>query len=348
MTANTTSPPHQHVSLKRQSLRALGLLALVVLLAALVLLSIGVGARPIDPGTVWQALVARDGGRDAIIVWQLRLPRTLLGVLVGAALGLGGAMMQALTRNPLAGPGLLGINAGAAFLVVLAISVFGITSFSGYVWFALLGCGVTAAIVFALAGRSSSSVQQIRLVLAGAAISACLGAITGIITMFDAQTFDSYRFWVVGSLDNRTPDVAFQVMPIIGAGAAIALTMGGRLNAIALGDDIGRTLGVKLGQTRVLSFVSIALLCGSATAAAGPVGFVGLMVPHAVRLIVGPDWRWILPYSLLAGPVIVLASDIIGRVVARPGELEVGIVTAFIGAPVLLWLVINHKTTGRA
>ena len=316
-------------------------------LGLLFLLSIAVGARPIDPAIVWRALVENDGGRDAIIVWQLRLPRTLLGVLVGLALGLGGAMMQALTRNPLAGPGLLGINAGAALLVVLAISVFGVTSFSGYVWFALVGCGLTAAIVYALSGRSDSPVQQVRLVLAGAAISACLGAVTGIITMANSQTFDSYRFWVVGSLDNRTPDVAFQVMPVIAVGAVLALALGGRLNAIALGDDVGRTLGVRLGQVRLLSFIAIALLCGGATAAAGPIGFVGLMVPHAVRLIVGPDWRWILPYSVLTGPVIVLASDIVGRVVARPGELEVGIVTAFIGAPVLLWLVINHKSAGR-
>lgn len=321
---------------------------MLALLAVLILLSIGVGARPIYLGTVFQSLVSPDGSRDTIIVWQLRLPRTMLGLLVGIALGLGGAMMQALTRNPLAGPGLLGINAGAAFLVVIAISVFGITSFSGYVWFALLGCGLTAALVYSLSGRSSSSVQQVRLVLAGAAISACLGALTGVITMFNAQTFDSYRFWVVGSLDNRTPEVAFQVMPIIAVGAVLALALGGRLNALALGDDIGRSLGVKLGQVRALSFISIALLCGGATAAAGPVGFVGLMVPHAVRLIVGPDWRWILPYSVIAGPIVVLASDIVGRVVARPGELEVGIVTAFIGAPVLLWLVINHKTAGRS
>jgi iron complex transport system permease protein len=179
------------------------------------------------------------------------------------------------------------------------------------------------------------------LILAGAAISACLGAATGIITLYNSQTFDSYRFWVVGSLQNRVPEVAFQVLPIILAGAAMAVALGGRLNALALGDDVGRALGVRITQVRALSMVAITLLCGGSTAAAGPVGFVGLMVPHAVRMIVGPDWRWILPYSVIAGPVVVLASDIVGRIIAPPGELELGIVTAFVGAPVLLFLVLR-------
>jgi iron complex transport system permease protein len=318
-----------------------GLLALVGLLAMLVLLSIGVGARPISLDVVWRALIAPDGGRDAIIVWQLRMPRTLLGILVGVGLGLSGAMMQALTRNSLAAPGLLGINAGAAFFVVIAISVFGITNFSGYVWFAMAGCAATATLVYRLSGNTGSSVQQVRLILAGAAISACLGAATGIITLYNSQTFDSYRFWVVGSLQNRVPEVAFQVLPIILAGAAMAVALGGRLNALALGDDVGRALGVRITQVRALSMVAITLLCGGSTAAAGPVGFVGLMVPHAVRMIVGPDWRWILPYSVIAGPVVVLASDIVGRIIAPPGELELGIVTAFVGAPVLLFLVLR-------
>lgn len=332
---------------RRMVWRLIGLVVILTALAWLFFLSIGIGARPIPLPEVWRALIDNDGSRNAIIVWQLRIPRTLLGLLVGIALGLSGAVMQALTRNPLAAPGLLGINAGAALMVVLAISMLGITSFSGYVWFALVGCGGAAALVYTLSGRSSSAVQQVRLVLAGAAITACLGAITGIITMSNSQTFDSYRFWIVGSLSNRTPEVAFQVLPFIAVGAMIAVGLGGRLNAVALGDDVGRSLGVKLGQTRALSFVAIALMCGGATAAAGPIGFVGLMVPHAVRLIVGPDWRWILPYCVGLGPVIVLASDILGRVVVPPGELEVGIVTAFIGAPVLLWLVIMGKDGSR-
>ena len=346
MTAIPSSNPPGGRS--RAGRRAAGLILLLAALLCLGLLSIGIGARPIPPDIAARALLFPDGGRDALIVWDLRLPRTVLGILVGIGLGLSGAMMQALTRNPLAAPGLLGINAGAAFLVVIAISALGVTSFSGYVWFALAGCAATAAIVYLLGGHSSASVQQVRLVLAGAAVTACLGAATGIITLFNAQTFDSYRFWVVGSLQNRTPEVAFQVLPFIAIGAAIAMTMGGRLNALALGDDVCRALGIRLGQVRTFSLIAIALLCGGSTAAAGPVGFVGLMVPHAVRLLVGSDWRWILPYSLLAGPVIVLASDILGRIVAPPGELEVGIVTAFLGAPVLLWLVINHKAEGRS
>ncbi|MET0439441.1 MAG: iron chelate uptake ABC transporter family permease subunit [Devosia sp.] len=344
MTAPSTSSSHGPSSRLR---RSAGLFALVALLALLVLCSIGVGARPISIDIVWRALVAPDGGRDAIIVWQLRMPRTLLGILVGVGLGLSGAMMQALTRNPLAAPGLLGINAGAAFFVVIAISVFGITNFSGYVWFSMAGCAATAALVYRLSGNTGSSVQQVRLILAGAAISACLGAATGIITLYNSQTFDSYRFWVVGSLQNRVPEVAFQVLPIILLGAGMVVALGGRLNALALGDDVGRALGVRITQVRALSMVAITLLCGGSTAAAGPVGFVGLMVPHAVRMIVGPDWRWILPYSVLAGPIVVLASDIVGRIIAPPGELEVGIVTAFVGAPVLLFLVLRKTQASQ-
>jgi len=327
--------------------RLVGLVVLVALLALLVPLSISVGARPIPLDVVWAALVEPDGGREAIIVWQLRTPRTLLGILVGMGLGLSGAMMQALTRNPLAAPGLLGINAGAAFFVVIAISVFGVTNFSGYVWFAMAGCAATAALAHRLSGHSASSVQQVRLILAGAAISACLGAATGIMTLYSFQTFDSYRFWVVGSLQNRTPEVTTQVLPIILSGAILAVALGGRLNALALGDDVGRALGVRITQVRAFSMIAITLLCGGSTAAAGPVGFVGLMVPHAVKMIVGSDWRWILPYSVLAGPIVVLLSDIVGRVIVPPGELEVGIVTAFIGAPVLLCLVLRKSQGGR-
>jgi iron complex transport system permease protein len=189
----------------------------------------------------------------------------------------------------------------------------------------------------------ASSVERVRLILAGAAISASLGAVTGIITMVDSQAFDSYRFWVVGALNGQTVDSLWQVIPFAASGGLIGLALSGQLNAVALGDDVARALGVRLGLLKAAGFASIALLCGAATAAAGPIGFVGLVIPHALRLLLGPDWRWVLPYSLLAGPILVLASEIVGRVIAPPGEIEVGIVTAFIGAPVLLKLVTSAR-----
>ncbi|WP_329109630.1 iron chelate uptake ABC transporter family permease subunit [Micromonospora sp. NBC_01699] len=320
-----------------------GLLIAGAVLVLLVTVSVALGSRTIALPDVWHVLWHRDGSRDSIVVWQLRMPRTMLGVAVGAALGLAGAVMQALTNNPLADPGILGVNAGAAFAVVTAIAVFGVTQVTGYVWFAFLGAAVAALVVFGLGGRTAGPAGQIRLVLAGAALSASLGACTGIITMFNSTAFDSYRFWVVGSLDNRDAQTLGRIAPFLLVGVLLALTLPRQLNAMALGDDVGRALGVSALRMRLVAFTSVTLLCGAATAAAGPIGFVGLVVPHAVRLIVGLDQRWVLPYSLLTAPILVLASDIVGRVVARPGELEVGIVTAFVGAPVLLGLVVRRR-----
>ncbi|WSA85721.1 iron chelate uptake ABC transporter family permease subunit [Micromonospora sp. NBC_01796] len=327
--------------------RIAGLLVAVAVLVLLVTVSVALGSRTIALPDVWRVLWHPDGSRDSIVVWQLRMPRTMLGVAVGAALGLAGAVMQALTNNPLADPGILGVNAGAAFAVVTAIAVFGVTQVTGYVWFAFLGAALAALVVFGLGGRSAGPAGQIRLVLAGAALSASLGACTGIITMFNSTAFDSYRFWVVGSLDSRDAQTLGRIAPFLAVGVLLALTLPRQLNAMALGEDVGRSLGVPAVRMRLVAFTSVTLLCGAATAAAGPIGFVGLVIPHAVRLVVGVDQRWVLPYSLLTAPILVLGSDILGRVVARPGELEVGIVTAFVGAPVLLGLVMRRRA-GRA
>jgi iron complex transport system permease protein len=336
---------------RRTAVRAAGLGAGVLVLALLLSLSLAVGTRGIPLGSVWTALLnPGDGSRESIIVWQLRMPRTLLGIVVGAALAIAGVVMQAVSRNPLAEPGILGVNAGAALSVVLAISVLGVSDPGDYVWFALAGAVLATALVYGLgvrtAGPGDGAQGRVRLVLAGAALTACFGAVTGTVTMFDANTFDSYRFWVVGSLANRDTAVLGHVLPFIVAGALVALALGPRLNALALGEDVGISLGVRPGRVRLGGLVAITLLGGAATAAAGPISFVGLLVPHALRLVLGHDVRWLLAYSVVAGPILVLAADIAGRVVARPGELEVGIVTAFAGAPVLLWLV--TRRAGRS
>ncbi|TWI57459.1 iron complex transport system permease protein [Pseudomonas duriflava] len=322
-------------------------LALCSLLLIVILASLSLGARDMSSHHVVDLLMAPDSSADSVVIWQMRLPRTVLGLLVGAALGLAGTLIQALTRNPLADPGLLGINSGAAFAVVVGLSLFGIDDAGVRLAAALGGSAFCAVLVYILGGSSNGKNQHTRLVLAGVAISVSLGACTGIITLFDSAVFDSYRFWAVGALNSPPPGLYSVLLPVIGLGAVIALSLGGKLNALALGDDLALALGAQPVQVRALSFLAITLLCGSATAAAGPIGFVGLVVPHALRLLVGQDWRWIMWLSPLAGAALVLVSDILGRLIVLPGELEVGIVCALIGTPVLLGLIIHFSRRSR-
>jgi iron complex transport system permease protein len=277
------------------------------------------------------------------VVRELRVPRTILGIAVGAALGLAGALMQALTRNPLADPGILGVNAGAAAAVVFAIGVLGLTSLQAYVWFAFVGAAVTAVVVYALGAMGRAGATPVRLALAGTAVSAAFSAFTSAVVLLDTTTFDAFRFWSVGALADRGTYVLKSVSPFLIVGVLLALALSRSLNAIALGDDTGRALGAHIGRTRALGALAVTLLCGAATAAVGPIGFVGLTVPHIARAITGPDQRWVLPYSLVLAPILLLSSDIIGRVVMKPGELQVGIVTAFVGAPAFIALVRRRR-----
>jgi iron complex transport system permease protein len=320
--------------------RAVGLLGAVVVLGILLLLSVAVGSKPIAFGTVLDALVGYDERlEDHLIVRDLRLPRTEVALLVGVALGLSGAVMQGVARNPLADPGILGVNAGAALMVVVGIYVFGVASLYGYVWFAFAGALVASVAVYAIGSLGREGATPIKLSLAGAAITAFLASVTTAILLLDAATLDQYRFWAVGSLAGRDAEIAAQLAPFIIAGALVALACGPALNALALGDDLARGLGQRVGRARAASAAAVVLLCGAATAAAGPIGFVGLVVPHVARLICGPDYRWILPYSLVLAPILLLGADVLGRVLIRPAELQVGIVTAAIGAPFFVWLV---------
>jgi iron complex transport system permease protein len=323
--------------------RLVGLALLAGLLAACCLASIAVGAKAIPIEGVWHALVTPTGTEDDIVVRTLRVPRTLLGLLAGGALGLAGALIQGHTRNPLADPGLLGVNGGAAFFVVIGIYAFGVTSLVGYVWFAFAGALVASVAVFVLGSVSRGGPTPVTLALAGAAVSALLAALTSAVILIDVQTLDAYRFWAVGSLAGREADIAGQVEWFLLAGALIGLASAPALNALSLGDDVARSLGHSVRRTRVLGVVAITLLAGSATAACGPIAFVGLVVPHIVRAFTGPDYRWLLPASALAGAALLLFADVIGRVVVRPGELQVGIVLALVGGPFFIWLVRRRK-----
>lgn len=328
-------------SLRRR--RLLGLLALGLALVVAAVAGVAIGAKAVPLDGVWQALVAPTGTEDDIVVRSLRIPRTVLGVLVGAALGLAGALMQGHTRNPLAEPGLLGVNAGAALAVVIGIYTFGVTSLVGYVWFAFAGALVAAVAAFVLGSTGRGGPTPVTLALAGAAVTALLSALTSAVILVDVRTLDAYRFWAVGSLAGRDVDVTGQVVWFLAAGAVLALASAPALNALALGDDVARSLGHPVLRTRVVGVVAITLLAGGATAACGPIFFVGLVVPHVVRRFTGPDHRWLLPTSALAGSVLLVGADVLGRVLARPGELQVGIVLALVGGPFFVWLVRRRK-----
>ncbi|MFD8816228.1 FecCD family ABC transporter permease [Streptomyces sp. NPDC059627] len=325
----------------RRAMRAFGLLVSVVILLLVALASIAIGAKELPFDQVWHGLF-HDTGTYGDVVVDTRLSRTVLGLLAGAALGLSGAVLQALTRNPLADPGLLGINAGASAAVVTAITYFGVSTLSGYVWFAFLGAAVVGALVWFLGG--SRGATPVRLALAGTAISAALYGYLQAVMITDDAALNKLRFWTVGSLASASDSTILQVLPFLAAGTLLALGLARPLNAVAMGDDTARALGANLGRTRALAMLAATVLCGAATAACGPIAFVGLMVPHVVRSFTGPDLRWILPYATVLSPVLLLGADVIGRIVARPAELQVGIVTAVIGGPVFILLVRRRRT----
>lgn len=321
-----------------------GFAVAAVVLVAVCVLSLMVGARTIAPATVLEALLhpAKDDP-DTLVVVGSRLPRTLLGLVAGLALGLAGTVMQGLSRNPLADPGILGVNFGASLAVVVAIAFLGVTTVSGYVWFAFAGAALAAGLVYAVSSMGREGATPVKLALAGAAVSAALSSLITAVLLTSRVSLDQMRFWQVGSLAGRGFGVLWQVLPTLAVGAVLALALGRVLNGLALGDDVARGLGQRVGRARAFSAVAIVLLCGSATAAVGPIAFVGLVVPHAARWAVGADYRRILAFSALLAPALLLVCDIVGRVVAPPGELQVGIVMAFVGAPLFIALVRRRK-----
>lgn len=319
-------------------MRVLFLLGAVILLAIVFLLSLWVGARGIGFAQIWGALWYPDGGETSYIVHEMRLPRSCLALLVGASLGVAGALIQALTRNPLADTGILGVGAGATVAVVVAIGLFGITAISQYMWFAFFGAVIVTVIVYALGSVGPAGATPVRLTLVGIALGAVLGGFASAITMLNPDSFDDMLRWSAGSLAGRGwSTLATVAIPIV-IGLTVGAFAGRPLNAISLGDDLARSLGANVMRTRVLVIIAVTLLAGAATAAAGPIGFVGLMTPHVVRWFTGPDQRWIIPFSAVGAALLLLASDVVGRVILAPHEIEVGIVTAFVGAPILIIL----------
>lgn len=331
-------PRTQHRQIKGWALA----LTLLVLLA---FASFAVGSRPIPLADTWAALTAFDPAQDAhLLVRELRLPRTLLAVTVGAALGLAGALMQALTRNPLAEPGILGVNAGAAFAVAIGLGYFNARSPHQYMWFGFAGAAATSVLVYLLGRAHDAGTNPVRLVLAGAGLSVMLGAATSIVLIASSEeTFTAYAAWATGSLQGRGYDVLPWVFGACLVAAAVALPTSRSLDSLSLGADLGKSLGVKIRTTWVLGTGAILLLAGAATAAAGPIAFLGLAAPHVARMVVGPNHRRLLPFSMLLGAVLLLLSDVIGRVVAAPSEIGAGVMSALVGAPFFIALARRRK-----
>lgn len=326
--------------------RPLVLAATLGVLLLSVLASLVLGSRGLPPLDVLRVLMSPDGSDTSIIVRELRLPRTVLGLVVGAALGLAGAQLQGLTRNPLADPGLLGVSAGAALAIVSTSTVLGVGGATGQAWAALLGaCGATAA-VWLLAGSARGGASPLPLVLAGVALTALLSSLTTVLVLLDADTLDEYRFWAVGSLAGRDVALLGSVAPFLVVGLLLAVAGSRTLDLLALGDDLATGLGARVAWGRGGLALSATLLTAASVALAGPLVFVGLVVPHLGRALVGPAHRWLLPLSAVLGAVLLLLSDVVGRLVARPGEVQAGIVTALVGAPFLVALVRRRRVLG--
>ncbi|MGO1805450.1 MAG: FecCD family ABC transporter permease [Candidatus Corynebacterium faecigallinarum] len=332
--------------------RLLGLGGLLALLVVGIGLGLAFGSRLIEADSLFSALrnlpsALRNPGTitdsDLQVIAELRVPRTLVGIAVGAALGVAGALIQGHTRNPLADPGILGISSGASLAVVVSFAFFNVTSTGMTAVWAFGGALVATAIVFGLASVGGGNVHPLTLILGGAAMNAVLQAIISALVLTDDSNLDRLRFWTVGSVAGRDMGVFWGVLPIILFGLVLAFATGPQLNLLNLGDDIAQSLGVNTKLARLTGMVIIALLAAAATAAAGPIAFLGLVVPHLVRSMTGPDYRWILPYCALAGACLLIYADVVGRLITRPGELQVGIVMAFVGAPLFIAMLVRRK-----
>ena len=330
------------VSARSSRMRSLGLAAMIVAVAALCAMSLAIGTRDV----AWpDILAALHGQVDSIgqAAVAMRIPRTALALVAGAALGLAGAVMQGVTRNPLADPGILGVNMGASLAVVIAVAWINITSAYAYIWVAVLGAACSAVFVYTIGSLGRGGATPLKLALAGAATSIAFASLVIAVVLPRNDIAGGIRAWQVGGVGGATFERISHVLPFLLVGLAISLLSARRLNSLALGDDLAAGLGERVAVARAVAALGAVLLCGATTAICGPIGFVGLVVPHVCRLFIGVDHRWLLPFSALGGACLLLAGDVLGRIVARPAELDVGIVTALVGAPFFIWIVRRQR-----
>jgi iron complex transport system permease protein len=323
---------------KTMILISFGVLGVVLCVAA----SLALGSRNVGMEDVLYALFHSGSSFDALVVRE-RIPRTVFSLIAGASLGVSGALMQAITRNPIADPSVLGVNTGASLFVVSGIAFFQINTAGEYVWFALAGAVITAIFVYRIGSMGYGGATPIKLALAGAATSAALASLVSAVILPRIEVMNAYRFWQVGSVSGATWEGILTVTPFLIVGLLIGVIAAPALDALALGDDLATGLGVRTGLVRIAGASAGVLLCGATTALAGPIAFVGLMIPHAMRMLCGPDMKYIIPMSALGGAMLLTVSDVIGRLIGQPGELEAGIVTAFFGAPILIVIAMRAK-----
>ncbi len=343
MTVRSLKSSHQtFVTVRSNGVRGLWLCGLAVLTVVLCALSVTIGTREVGWSDIYAALSgASDNiGQAAVTV---RIPRTLLAVLAGAALALAGGIMQGVTRNPLADPGILGVNMGASLAVVIGVAWFGITSTNAYIWVAIAGAGCSAVFVYTIGSLGRGGATPLKLALAGAATSVAFSSMVIAVVLPRADIAGGIRSWQIGGVGGATFERIDPVLPFLAVGFLISFLSARKLNSLALGDDLAAGLGERVAFARALASLGAILLCGATTAVCGPIGFLGLVVPHLCRLLVGVDHRWLLPFSALGGACLLLAADIVGRIAARPGEIDVGIVTALIGAPFFIWIVRRQR-----
>jgi iron complex transport system permease protein len=322
--------------------RGLWVLAAFGMVGLLCLLSLTIGSRNV----AWDDVVAALSGRDDTISQAsvvLRIPRTLLALLSGAALGLAGTVMQGVTRNPLADPGILGVNTGAALAVVIGVAWFNMSSAQAFVWVAVAGAGCAAALVYTISSMGRGGATPLKLALTGAASSMAFSSLVTAVVLPRNDIAGGIRSWQIGGVGGADFERIVAVLPFLALGLVISLVSAKKLNALALGDDLAAGLGERVALVRVVAMTGAILLCGATTAACGPIGFVGLVVPHLCRLLIGHDYRWLLPLSALGGASLLILADIVGRIAARPAELDVGIVTALVGAPFFIWVVRQQR-----
>lgn len=340
---SSSIPNNNHPSSHTPKNFSLVLIVIFILLGLSVFASLVLGSRPVRFHELIDGLFHQDVDSYGANVVRKRVSRTIFSLLCGAALGVSGALMQSVTRNPLADPSILGVNTGASLFVVFGIAFLNISSANQYIWLALAGAAITAVFVFGIGSMGRGGATPIKLVLAGAAISAALSSLVTAIMIPRSYVMDQFRFWQVGSVGSATWSAIGTFIPFLIIGILIAFITAPALNALALGDEVATGLGVRTGILRFIAAFAGVILCGAATALAGPIGFIGLLSTHVVRLILGPDLRYVIPMSALAGAIILTLSDVAGRLITNPGELEVGIVTAFIGAPILIILAMRSK-----
>lgn len=324
------------------SVRLTWLVVVVVLLAGVAVASVAFGVRSVGWSDILPGVMAGDEDIAQAAV-RKRVPRTVLAMIVGGSLGLAGAVMQGVTRNPLADPGIVGVTSGASLFVVIGIAVFGLASPVAFIWVAIVGAGVAATFVYAVGSLGRGGATPLKLTLAGAASSAVFTSLTSAILLPRIDVLTVFRFWQIGGVGGATFAKIDQVLPFLVVGTLICATTVRALDSLALGDDVASGLGVRVAETRLLAAAGAVLLCGAATAVAGPIAFVGLAVPHLCRLLVGVDHRWLLPFSALVGAALLTTADIVGRLLADPGEVDVGIVTALLGGPIFIHIVRRRK-----